>query len=525
MFWPDEIAEDIIKKYPDKDTFIIRDEKTLSGRVHIGSLRGVVIHGIVAQALRERGKNVEYYFEFNDFDPMDGLPVYLDQEKYKQYMGQPLYTVPSPDPAYKNYAEYFGEEFLKIIKSIGFDPKIIRSSELYKKGTYNKWIEKIIAHPDEIRKIYKEVSGSEKPDDWYPLQVICEKCGKVGTTKVTGIKGDKVTYKCMPDMVTWAQGCGHEGEINPYDGRSKLPWKAEWAVKWCGLPVDIEGSGKDHNAAGGSHEISSRICREILEMPVPYNIPYEFFLIEGAKMSSSKGRGSSSKEIADLLPPELLRFLMIQKHPKRPIDFNPEGATIPVLFDQYDKASGQYFASEPEIPDHARLFHYSQITDKKPIDHYMPRFTRVIFFIQMPHMNAEEEIAKVKGSGLTEEDQNEIKTRIEYGKKWLEEYAPADFVFQIQSETPQVDLNSDQKKFLSDIAQAMSQADLAGETLHGKIHEIRKASPLEPRTAFQAIYLALLGKDSGPQAGWFLEALDKEFVIKRFQEISGITRT
>jgi len=521
MFWVDEIADDIIAKYPDQDTFVIRDEKTLSGRVHIGSLRGVVIHGIIAQALRERGKKAEYYFEFNDFDPMDGLPVYLDQDKYKQYMGQPLYTVPSPDPDFKNYPEYFGEEFLSVIKAVGFDPKIIRAKDLYQNGTYNKWIEKVLTHPNEIRQIYKEVSGSEKPDDWYPLQVICEKCGKVGTTKVTGIKGDKVTYKCMPDMVSWAQGCGHEGEINPYDGRSKLPWKVEWAVKWSGLPVTIEGSGKDHNAAGGSHDISVRICKEILEMPVPYNIPYEFFLTGGAKMSSSKGEGATAKAIGELLPPEILRFLMIQKHPKRPIEFNPEGSTVPVLFDQHDKASEQYFASEPEIPDHGRLFHYSQISDAKPVKHYLPRFTRVIFFLQMPHMDAEKEIAEIKGSKLTVEDKEEVAMRIKYGKKWLDSYAPEDFVFEVQEVAPSVELSQDQKQFLLHIAEAMKGADLKGEDLHAEIHKIRKASPLQPRDAFQAIYLALLGKDSGPQAGWFLEALKKEFVIGRFTELSA----
>ncbi|HAU39380.1 MAG: lysyl-tRNA synthetase, lysyl-tRNA synthetase, class I [Candidatus Peregrinibacteria bacterium GW2011_GWF2_43_17] len=518
MFWADSIAEDIIQKNPDKKKFIIRDEKTLSGRVHVGSLRGVVIHGLVAQALQERGKEAEYYFEFNDFDPMDGLPVYLDEEKYKPYMGQPLYTVPSPDPAHKNYAEYFGAEFLEVINRLGFTPKIIRGSDLYLSGKYNKWIEKIIAHPAEIRKIYKEVSGSQKPDDWYPLQVICEKCGKVGTTKVTGVKGDKVTYKCEPDMVKWAQGCGHEGEVNPYDGRSKLPWKAEWAVKWCGLPVDIEGSGKDHNAAGGSHQIASRICKEILEMPVPYNIPYEFFLIEGAKMSSSKGRGSSSKEIADLLPPELTRFLMIKNQPKHPIDFNPEGSTIPVLFDQFDQAAEQFFADAPTNQDQVRLFHYSQVSDKAPKKHYMPRFTRVIFFLQMPHMDAEKEIAELKGDKLTTEDKEEIKTRVEYGKKWLDSYAPAAFVFEIQKELPKITLSPAQKEFLSGIAKIMKGDDLKGEALHAKIHELRKSSTIEAREAFQAIYLALLGKDSGPQAGWFLEALDKDFVVQRFEE-------
>jgi len=41
---------------------------------------------------------------------------------------------------------------------------------------------------------------------------------------------------------------------------------------------------------------------------------------------------------------------------------------------------------------------------------------------------------------------------------------------------------------------------------------------LTPREAFSAIYLAFLGKDSGPQAGWFLAALDREFVLRRLEE-------
>jgi len=42
---------------------------------------------------------------------------------------------------------------------------------------------------------------------------------------------------------------------------------------------------------------------------------------------------------------------------------------------------------------------------------------------------------------------------------------------------------------------------------------------LEPRLAFSAIYLSILGKDSGPQAGWLLAALDRDFVIKRVNEV------
>lgn len=517
MFWLDKVVEDILQKYPDQKKFILRDEKTLSGRVHVGSLRGVVIHGLVTQALCEKGKNAEFIFEFNDADPMDAMPSYLDPKEYQKYMGLPLTNIPSPEPGFANFAEYYGAEFLNVIHKLGINPTITRASELYKQGIYNQWIDKALIGKDQIKKIYKEVSGSLKDDKWYPLQVVCEKCGKIGTTMVTGVNGDKVIYDCLENMVIWTKGCGHHGECTPYNGQGKLPWKVEWPVKWAGNNVTIEGSGKDHNAAGGSHDVAARISQEVLGMPVPYNIPYEFFLIGGKKMSSSKGRGSTSKDIADLLPGELLRFLMIKSEPNHPIDFNPEGSTIPVLYDQYDECANQYFLGpDSTFPDQARIFKFSQLTDKKIEKYFSPRFSQVAFLVQMPHLDPILEIEKIKGSKLTERELQEANTRIQYAKNWITSQAPEAFVFQVQEQTPQVELSVEQKNFLTSLATLMQNKALKGAELHAQIHELRKNSPLEPRLAFQAIYLAILGKDSGPQAGWFLDALDRDFVINRF---------
>jgi len=57
--------------------------------------------------------------------------------------------------------------------------------------------------------------------------------------------------------------------------------------------------------------------------------------------------------------------------------------------------------------------------------------------------------------------------------------------------------------------------------IHGTIHELVKShEDFTPKDCFQAIYRLFLAKDFGPQAGWFLSALDKDFVIKRLQRSS-----
>jgi len=255
MYWADSISGEAKKLYDKKikagSSLIIRDEKTLSGRVHVGSLRGLAIHGIIAEVLQEQNIACKYLFEFNDFDPMDGLPVYLDQEKFLPYMGKPLCAVPSPDGKAKNYAEYFGNEFAGVIAELGFTPEYYRSSILYCSGKYNAVIKIALLNADKIREIYKRISNSKKEESWLPLSVICEKCGKVGTTRASSFDGEKVSYECG-DFVTWAKGCGHKGKVSPFDGKAKLPWKVEWAAKFSVLGVDIEGGGKDHSTKGGA---------------------------------------------------------------------------------------------------------------------------------------------------------------------------------------------------------------------------------------------------------------------------------
>lgn len=537
MFWIDDIAAQIDQAFPDKEKEIVfRDEKTASGKVHIGSLRGVMIHGILAEALRQLGRKAIFIFEINDVDPMDGLPVYLSKEAYDPFMGKPLKDVPAPDenglPAGKvthenNFARHYGNEFIEVIKELKIDAKFVWASDFYEGGTYNQWIEKVCMHPAEIREIYKRTSGSEKPEEWFPLQMVCEQCGKVGSTTVVGFENGLATYRCEPDKVTWAKGCGHEGQASPFDGRGKLPWKVEWAVKWAGVPVDVEGSGKDHNAAGGSHDVSEAICKEILEAPVPFNVPYEFFLFGGAKMSASKGLGATAKEVSDLMPPELLRFLMIRTKPKQPIDFNIDGDTIPRLYDNHDQCADFYvktLANEPvDNPDLGRAYYFAQLDQSRIEPPYLPRFSRIAFIAQLPHLDLFEEVEKMKGESLTKVDKAEAEERSEFVKLWLENFAEDNAKFTIQEQIPDLanDLSDDQKNFLRSIANALeAEPDLDGEALHGKIHELRKASPLEARDGFGAIYIALLGKSSGPQAGWFLEALEREFVIQRFKDVA-----
>ncbi len=527
MFWADRIAKEIAEKYAGTTkagaSIVIRDEKTPSGRVHVGSMRGVAIHGVIHEVLTSLGISNTFLYEFNDMDAMDGFPEYLPEE-FRQHMGKPLRSIPSPDGKAANFAEYFAEEFKEVIRATGFTPMFYDVSELYFSGKMDSAIRIALEHAADIRRIYKEVSGSQKPDDWYPLSVICESCGKVGTTKVYAFDGTLVSYRCEPNMVKWAKGCGHDGKVSPFGGKAKFPFKVEWPAKWMVVGVQVEGAGKDHSTKGGARDVAAHIAQEVFNYEVPFDTPYEFFLVGGKKMSSSKGRGSSAKEIADLVPAKILRLALLNKEINQAFNFDPEGDTIPVLYDLYDKLAVGYESVKDD--DYARLFELVHPGKALPESGtYFPRFSQVAFLVQMPHLDLEREVAALKGAELTHADKKELAERVEYAKRWLAEYAPEKFVFKLQDTLPDAakDLSDLQKNALTQLAAYIrAESDMPdGEAIQHKLHELKETLAIKPQDIFGALYIAFLGKSYGPKIGWFLSVLPKEFVLTRLEEATA----
>ncbi len=504
MYWADAIAEKIKNRNNPHEW--VDDMKTPSGRIHVGSLRGVVVHDLVFKALRDAGVNAKYTYLFESSDPMDDLPAYLPKEKFEKYLGLPLFKIPSPEPGYNNYAEYFALEFKEVFTTIGCNPEIIWTADLYTSGKMNDDIKVCLDKAADIRAIYEELYKKPMASDWYPFQVYCEQCSKVVTTKVYAWDGTHVSYRCIVDAVDWTKGCGYEGKVSPFSSKDtitgKLPWKVEWPVKWKVVGVTVEGAGKDHMSAGGSHDFAKLICERIINYPVPYPVPYEFFLIGGKKMSSSKGRGSSAADMLQMLPPEILRFLMVKTKINQAINFDPAGDTIPKLFDEYQKAADAYFNKENN--DLAREFELSQInTVQKPPS---VRFSVLAQWIQMPNMQA---IIEKEGLG----------NWVKYAKLWIEKYAPESEKFLIAQSLPEEakNLSENQKNYLTALA-ALIAKNPSAEELQIAMYDLSKEMTIPSKEAFSAIYTILIGKNHGPKAAWLLLSLPKDFLQQRIDE-------
>src|SRR5262249_19734540 len=150
------------------------------------------------------------------------------------------------------------------------------------------------------------------------------------------------------------QSCGHTGRISPLGGGAKLFWKIDWAAKWCAVGVDVEGGGKDHSTKGGARDVANHICREIFGQEPLFDTPYEFFLVGGKKMSTSKGSGSTALEMSQLFPPEVFRLVLIGKDIREQINIDPKGDSVPTIYDWYDELAGSIRKGKGD--DYARLF-------------------------------------------------------------------------------------------------------------------------------------------------------------------------
>lgn len=528
MLWFAEIAGGVDPKTP----HVINDSKTPSGRVHVGALRGVILHDAVFRALKSRGVPARYLFGVDDYDPVDELPA-GQGDFFTPYLGAPLCNAPAPAGSKAaDMAEHFIGEFFDLFRELGVEAEHYRMRDQYRKGALNESIERILGHADAVRKVYKDVSGSVKSEHWHPFQAICEVCGRIGTTEVVAFDGKEVEYHCRPTLVKWARGCGHHGKVSPFDGKGKLPWKLEWVAKWRIFGVTIEGAGKDHTTKGGSRDVSAACLEAIFGEEPPLNIPYEFFLAEGKKMSSSKGIGTAARDMGDFLAPEVLRYLILRTQPKSPVDFPlvPDKDTpgrlflseefIVKLFNDFDRLHKRVFTDPKVNEEEKELYRLCEVTS--PEDSYDANFQLVLTFVQMPHVNLLAEIEKRKGSPLTDHEKAHLEQRAKSARYWLDHFARDEEKVRLQDTLPAraAELTHAQRAFLHQLA-----ADLPGVTpwdddaLQAKIFDVSRRTPLAQSLAFKAIYRTLLDRAEGPRAGALMAILDKDFLIKRFTEL------
>ncbi|MBI4169268.1 MAG: lysine--tRNA ligase [Acidobacteria bacterium] len=499
--WADEIAGAILQVPGPHE---ISTGISPSGEIHIGNLREVITADVVHRALRERGAQAVLGYVADSFDPLRKVYPFLDAAVYREQIGRPLSEIPCPCGGHASYADHFLEPFLRSLERMRIQVKVYRADRMYKSGLLVPQIIQALKARDLIARILLECTGRQVEGDWSPFNPICQACGRMTETSVTGFSesAETVDYSCP---------CGGRG-IASMRGGGKLTWRVDWPARWARIPVTVEPFGKDHATRGGSYDTGARICREVFNAPPPFPVTYEWISFKGmGDMSKSKGNVLSVHRMLEVLPPEVLRYLVVKTRPMRSIGFDP-GLPLLSLVDEFDDAAA--------AGRDARALQLAGADQFTPVG--VP-FKHLVNVVQMADFDLDQAVVILRRNGYAVDDPAALKERAGYAIRWLREFAPPEVKFSVQRSLPPEarGLQPGQRRFLALLAAAL-RPEMTGEEIHELIYAVANEAGLEKGTAaFEAIYRAFLGRTKGPRAGWFLAFLERGFVTARLKEAAA----
>lgn len=521
--WADVIADEVLTK---GKKHLVATGITPSGHIHIGNMREVVTADVAYRALVDKGAEAEFIYIADTYDPLRKVYPFLD-ESYAEHVGKPLSEIPCPCGKHRNYSEHFLEPFLAALDHLGIHPGIYRADELYKEGVYVEAIKKALLRKDEIAAILQKKSGKTPAETWSPFNPICNECGKLNTTIVTGfdLEAETVDYRCS---------CGSSGTVS-MKGGGKLTWRVDWPARWKALGVTVEPFGKDHASRGGSYDTGESITRDIFGYEPPFPIVYEWIMLgQKGAMSSSTGVVVSIADMLKVVPPEVLRYLIIRTKPEKHIRFDP-GLPLLTLVDEFERlhANGQTSSYEDRI---------IELSHAAGLCHTDIPFKHMTTIYQVAAGDFERIMNIVERAGYDVSSERCIRELADNVGNWLEMYAPDNAKFSVQEELPvsAATLNEFQRVFLSSFADILEKSgELSGEDYHNLVYSSKEQGSelnmsiatamnidsgdmeVNPTELFKAIYISVLGQPSGPKAGWFLSSLEKDFLVQRFRQAAA----
>ena len=104
--------------------------------------------------------------------------------------------------------------------------------------------------------------------------------------------------------------------------------------------------------------------------------------------------------------------------------------------------------------------------------------------------------------------------------KWITEYAPEEFRFQLRT-AGAPSAKTELPKAIGDLVRLLEPLkfeQITEDVLTTQIFEITKTHQIQPKEFFAACYMALIAKKNGPKLASFLLAIGKDTALKLLKE-------
>ena len=521
MHWAEKLAQELIKRKPDKEEYVCAAGISPSGSIHIGNFRDIATSYFVVLALRKLGKKARLLFSWDEFDRMRKVPVNVakvdgDMEKY---IGRPYVDVPNPfKEGGANYAEYFEKEFVASVEKFGIEMDYRYQAEMYRSGKYRDSVLLALAKRKEIFDVLdshrtQDAEEGER-DNYYPVSIYCPVCGR-DTTKILSYDDDKhvAEYECA---------CSHRGSFDfNTDFNCKLAWKIDWPMRWLYEGVDFEPGGKDHAAHNGSYDTAKDISRRIFGYEPPLFQGYEFIGIstseaQAGKMSGSSGLNLTPATLLKLYEPELLLWLYARNEPLKAFNFCLDDGILRQYF-EFDKMLVE--VNENKANELTRyIMDLCRIEGRTVVP--VP-FGLIVQLGSVVDFNKDmlEVVFEKIGTPFVYED---FKDRLERAQFWLEKCSPEN-VNKLNKKRNWAyydTLDETEKAEITDLYAYLSKGGYTLDDLQTSLYAIpadRRGLDKADKELknyqgkfFKNVYNLLIGKEKGPRLYLFLYAIDPQ---------------
>ncbi len=507
MHWLSKIVDELIRRQPEGE-IIVSSGVSPSGMYHLGTLREVMTAEAVAYQIRRRGRQAQHIHVVDDLDIFRKVPVGVPDD-FKQYLGIPLCDVPAPDGSAMSYADYFLQDLTAAAGKLHLEMEIFRAHEKYRSGFFTEAIEKALGKKTEIQTILESISAHKVDDNWSPVQIIED--GYLKNRPFVSIDNESKT-------LVFKDKDGNERQTSYAHGEVKLNWRVDWPARWWLLSVDAEPFGRDHATKGGSYDTGVVIAKDIFATKAPRPLPYNFINRTGEtkKMSKSAGGTATAAELLEVLPAEVVWFFIVRYAPDKQLFFDEQEALVR-LVDEFSELLAKPDKTEAD----QLLIDISLHGVEQPTISRVP-FSHLVASYQAALKNQDHTLEIISRSEYAEvvaKDADIIKNELRFIDVWLQKYAPEDIKFELVEKVDASKFTDTEQRFLLALADKISAApDTAdGAWFHQAIYEFKDSSGLTPQQLFNTIYRLLIGKASGPRAGWFLSILPRDWLLKRLR--------
>jgi lysyl-tRNA synthetase class 1 len=470
-------------------------------------MRELIICDAILLELQRRGRSAKHIYFTDDLDGLRKIPANVPAD-FDQYLGTPLCDVPAPDGSDSSYADFFLAGLVQACHDLGVEVTFIRSHEKYRSGYFVTASERCLERIPEIRNALESISNRKLPPEWTPIQVM--ENGRLKNREFISFSKDSKT-------IEYKDVNGQTATVQYGQGEVKLDWRLDWPARWWLMNIQAEPFGREHASAGGSYDTGVRLMQDVYEGPAPLPVAYDSIHMIGdtKKMSASKGTALSATDGLQIMPAEVIRYFMLRGALNKPVYFDPVNGVVQLL-DDFAALAAKTDRTDSE---EQLLYICTRGLDQQTVSR-VP-FSLLVASYQAALRDVDLTLSIISRSEYAEvakTDATIVGAELKFIDAWLQKHAPEDVKFALNDVVSADSFSDVQKQFMATLADkvAAAPADADGAWFHNAIYELRDDST-PPKELFTTLYQAIIGKTSGPRAGWFLSILPRDWLIARLR--------